>query len=88
MNDSDNPIRKAAILIASLDTRSADDLLDQMGETLSEQVREAIMNLEQISEEEERQVIDEFVRANPNRAKDANQGVELDLSSEAAAACA
>jgi flagellar motor switch protein FliG len=80
-----NSFRKAAILISTLDTRAADALLDQMGETQATRVRQAIMNLGDIPPAEQQQVIAEFLRGggSPTSLKplaDDEGGVELDIS--------
>ena len=62
MND-DPGIRKAAILVAALDRQSADVLLEKMGATQARLVRRCVLELGEIAAEEERRVIDEFVRA-------------------------
>ncbi|MDP7016078.1 MAG: FliG C-terminal domain-containing protein [Pirellulaceae bacterium] len=55
-------LRKAAILVNSLDTAGADALLEQMGDEVAAQVRNAVMNLDDVSEDEQQDVIAEFVR--------------------------
>lgn len=83
-------LRKAAILIASLDQRSADALLEQMPPEQAARIRSALMELDDtIDEQEQRTVLHEFLQ---NRAAPAGRlpGVELDpalqskLSSRAA----
>ncbi len=56
-------IRKAAILVSSLDIQSADRLLDQMGETLAAQVRAAVMSLGEVPPEVQQAVVEEFFKA-------------------------
>ncbi len=55
-------LRKAAILVASLDTAAADRLLDQMGEEQASRVRRAVMDLDNIDPREEQAVLEEFFR--------------------------
>ena len=55
-------LRKAAILVASLDTAAADRLLDQMGEEQASRVRRAVMDLDNIDPLEEQAVLEEFFR--------------------------
>jgi flagellar motor switch protein FliG len=56
-------IRKAAILVSSLDIQSADNLLDQMGEQLAAQVRAAVMSLGEVPSEVQQAVVEEFLKA-------------------------
>jgi flagellar motor switch protein FliG len=71
---TNSAIRKAAILISSLDNASGDALLEQMDPEMSERVRNALMDLEEISVDEEDQVIAAFLK----RPMDDNGGVDLD----------
>jgi len=56
----DSGIRKAAVLVAGLDHVSADLLLDQLDERQADMVRQAVMELDEIDEDELRRVINEF----------------------------
>ncbi len=83
-------LRRAAILIASLDTDSADTLLDEMSPEQATLVRHAVMELGDISAAEQQQVMQQFVQHNSragsvasaeNLAHDdaaADSGVEFD----------
>lgn len=76
-------LRKAAILISTLDDRTADALLDQMGPEQAQRVRDAIMQLDDIPDDEQQQVIAEFLgRGNPNQtpSTSGDDGVELSES--------
>lgn len=85
-------IRKAAILVSSLDIQSADNLLDQMGEQLAAQVRAAIMSLGEVPPEVQQAVVEEFFKAQGRsgapatraKASEADSDVELVLSSQGA----
>jgi len=55
-------IRKAAILVTSLDQATADLVLDQMDAEQARQVREAIMDLGPIDPQEQREIVVEFRR--------------------------
>lgn len=70
-------IRKAAILVASLDQTSADRLLDQMDSRQAQRVRQAVMELDDIDPAEQRQILEEFVRLGPPEAPRQTPGVEL-----------
>ncbi len=78
-------LRKAAILISSLDDRTADALLDQMGAEQAARVRNAIMQLDDIPPHEQEQVIAEFLNRGPaTTARLDNGGVELEVSESVA----
>lgn len=74
-------LRKAAILIASLDDRAADALLDQMGPEQAAKVRNAIMELDEIPQDEQQRVIAEFLGRGPSSdaavTASFSEGVEL-----------
>src|SRR5215218_320703 len=73
-------LRKAAILVSSLDTRSADALLDQIGEVEAGRVRNAIMDLGDINSAEQQQIIAQFLGG--QSPSESNGGVELELSEQ------
>jgi len=58
-------LRKAAVLIASLDVDTADLLLAQMPGDQAELVRREMDDLNEIDAREQRAVLDEFFRFNP-----------------------
>jgi flagellar motor switch protein FliG len=74
---SNDGLRKAAILVASLDTAAADAVLDQLTPNQARQVREIVIELDNIDEKEQRCIIDEFFRREP-AAPQHDGGVELD----------
>lgn len=81
MNDQ-TALRKAAILLASLDPHSSDGLLRQMDAAQAQELRQAVAGLGPIDPLERQRVIDEFVRnggAVPQK-RGADPGVELDAS--------
>jgi len=88
--------RKAAILLASLDRRSADALLAQMSAEQADAVREAVAELGEIDPYEQHEVLEEFFRIGPLVPDREPSGLELDdpatlqlsLSTAAAAECA
>ena len=75
-------LKKAAILIASMDAASADALLDEMPPEEAARVRNAVMELEEIDPEEQHRIMQEFVRRKSRDATVTDGGVELDLSPE------
>jgi flagellar motor switch protein FliG len=76
-------IRKAAILVSLLDMPSADALLDSMGEELAARVRDAVIQLDDVSDAEQHEVLAEFFGHGGSAAEG---GVELQIS--AAPICA
>lgn len=68
-------IRKAAVLITALDQETADQLLDQMTPEQAQLVRNAALDLGEISRLETSQVIEEFLQSNSPAS-----GVEIDPS--------
>jgi flagellar motor switch protein FliG len=71
-------IRKAAILVASLDQPAADLLLRQLGPERADLVRQAAAYLDEITPEERQRIIDEFRRIGPMVPGQSPSGIELD----------
>ncbi len=71
-------LRKAAVLVASLDQQTADLLLEQMGPEQADHVRRAILHLGDVDPEEQRDVIDDFFRVGPLLPEQHPAGIELD----------
>jgi flagellar motor switch protein FliG len=61
MSSTNDHLRRAAILIDSLDREAADALLDQMGPSHADRVRRALLSLGEVREEERREVIAQFM---------------------------
>jgi flagellar motor switch protein FliG len=78
MKLSNDGLRKAAILVASLDTAAADAVLDQLTPEQARQVREIVIEMDDVDQGEQRRVIDEFFHAGPKVPAKATGGVELD----------
>ena len=79
MKLSHEGLRKAAILVASLDTAAADAVLDQLTPEQARQVREIVVEMDDIDQGEQRRVIDEFFQSGPKvPATDARPASELD----------
>ncbi|HEY2882378.1 MAG TPA: FliG C-terminal domain-containing protein [Pirellulales bacterium] len=78
MSQREPSIRKAAVLVASLDADTADLLLAQMPEELADAVRQEVLELDELDPEEQRSVIDEFFRIGPMMPEPNPPGVELD----------
>jgi flagellar motor switch protein FliG len=78
MKLSHEGLRKAAILVASLDTAAADAVLDQLAPDEARGVREILMEMDDIDPGERRRVIDEFFQSGPKVSARSSAGVELD----------
>lgn len=85
-------LRKAAILITALDSASGDALLEQMPPALAQRVRDTIMDLEDISAQEQQKVLSEFLgrsgngkKASPASRRVESSDVELEISPQAEA---
>jgi flagellar motor switch protein FliG len=71
-------LRKAAILVASLDSPTADLLLAQMGSQQADRVRHAILRLRDVDPAEQNEIIEEFFRIGPLIPQKHPPGIELD----------
>ncbi len=71
-------IRKAAVLVASLDTADAGAILDRLPSEQAARVRQAVVDLGEISPQEQRWVVDEFHRIGTMVPKGQPAGIELD----------
>ncbi|MGH7194128.1 MAG: FliG C-terminal domain-containing protein, partial [Candidatus Saccharimonadales bacterium] len=84
MKTSDANLRRAAILVASLDSPAADRVLEQLPDEDAARVRRMMVELDEIDHHEQQQVIGEFVRsrptvsAPPRYAPSTPRGVELE----------
>jgi flagellar motor switch protein FliG len=73
-------LRKAAVLISSLDESAADAILQQMSSEDAAKVRSALMELDDIPSAEQQQVLADFLRQQgASNGLLAEAGVELDL---------
>ncbi len=77
---TNDPFRKAAILISSLDASSADALLEEMEPEQAARVRNAVMELGSLTEEEQQSVMREFLGRDAASPGELDGGVELDVS--------
>jgi flagellar motor switch protein FliG len=71
-------IRKAAILVASLDPAVAEAMLSQLAPDQVQQVREAVAMLGEIDADERQRIIDEFLRLGHMVPDASPAGIELD----------
>jgi flagellar motor switch protein FliG len=83
MNQLPPSLRKAAVLIASLDERTADAMLESMSADEAAKVRSALVTLGDIPADEQRRVLVEFFRrqGSPALATLSSDDVALELSS-------
>jgi len=82
MSTSPETIRKAAIVIASLDEDSADRLLESMPEEVASQIRWMSIELENVTDEERQTVLDEFLRNSGRQLPVEDPGVEMEFTYE------
>jgi flagellar motor switch protein FliG len=85
MNDTtihlrESGIRKAAILVTSLDAEVADAILRQLPAEQAMQVQEAAAMLGEIDADERQRIIDEFLRIGPMVPDQSPAGIDLDAS--------
>ena len=74
----DAKLRKAAILVASLDPQSADALLQLIGPEQAQRIRMAVVDLTDVDADERGRVIEEFLVQNGRREPLDHSGIELD----------
>lgn len=77
-NPQHEGLRKAAILVSSLEPADADALLEQMGDAQAARVRQVMVDLGDINPREQQQVLEEFFRIGPMLPKSEPAGIELD----------
>ena len=78
MSTREPSIRKAAVLIASLDADTADLLLGQLPQQSVDEVRREVLELGEPDADEQKRVIDEFFRIGPLMPEQEPPGLELD----------
>lgn len=79
---SQSLLRKAAILVSTLDAKQADALLEQMPAEQSAKVRAYLLSMEDVDPAEEAAIVAEFMRGSSpsKRSEPLDDGVELSLS--------
>lgn len=82
MNDRSQNLRKAAILVSCLPEREADELLDGMDSSDATRIRAMLVELDDITAEEQEQILTEFLSDETPAPTIATDGVEMDLSVE------
>jgi flagellar motor switch protein FliG len=76
MTTPEDNLRRAAILVLSLDDATAETVLDQLPEEDAARVRRLMVDLDAVDPEEERRTIDDFLRRRATSRQ--YSGVELD----------
>jgi flagellar motor switch protein FliG len=77
MTNREPSIRKAAVLVASLDVDTADAVLEQMPPEQADAVRREVERLDDLDPAEQKAVIDEFFRIGPLMPEQEPPGLEL-----------
>ncbi|MBC8354136.1 MAG: hypothetical protein H8E66_19260 [Planctomycetes bacterium] len=77
-NATPDRIRKAAILISTLDHRVADELLERMPDEQAAAVRQMAMEIDDVSDAEQERVMQEFLGSGGPMMEMDDSGVELD----------
>ncbi|MGD9722845.1 MAG: FliG C-terminal domain-containing protein [Pirellulales bacterium] len=80
MKDKHRNLRKAAVLVASLEAERAEAILAQMSPEQAQAVRAAVDGLGTLDPAEQQEVIEEFFRIGPLVPDREPSGIELDLS--------
>ncbi len=80
MTNTNSNLRKAAVLIRSLDADAVAGLLAQLSSAEAAKLRQAIRELGPIDPDEQADVLAEFRRTTPLAAEPASRGVELSIS--------
>lgn len=78
MSTKQDALRRAAVLVLSLDDATADTVLDQLPESDAALVRRMMVDLDRVDVDEERRTIDAFLRRRTPPRRES--GVELELS--------
>ncbi len=79
-NERERQLRKAAILVASLDDKLAERMLADLSSDDAQAVRMAVSRLESIDPEEQNDIVDQFRRSKRLVSPCSTEGVELDAS--------
>ncbi len=80
MKTNKDTLRKAAVLLVTLDRNTVDELLDQMDPRQAVAARQAMMSLGEVDQHEQDEVIGEFLRLGPLVPNQQPPGIELDGS--------
>src|SRR5262245_22941848 len=78
MSSSAESLRKVAVVLASLDAETADTLIDRMPEERARQMRQALLQLDQLDATEQESVVAEFLRQGQAARQADLAGVEVE----------
>ena len=73
-----NNLRKAAVLVAAVDANTAEQILAQLPSRQATLVRHAADGLDDVTAEERRHVLEEFMQSGPHMSRESTAGVKLD----------
>jgi hypothetical protein len=65
MSDENTSLRKAAILLAALDSKTADEMLEKLEPEQEQRLRLCVVELGDVDPQEQRRVVDDFMRVRP-----------------------
>jgi flagellar motor switch protein FliG len=77
MSDENTSLRKAAILLAALDSKTADEMLEKLEPEQEQRLRLCVVELGDVDPQEQRRVVDDFMRVRPMISEKQPPGVEL-----------
>lgn len=76
--DKQDPIRKIAILVSSLDQQATDDLLDRLPSDQARAVRNVLVDMDDVPQDEQTRIASEFLRSGSFHPPAEDSGIELD----------
>ncbi len=77
MTQMHHPLRNVAIVVSALDHRSADAILEQMLPEEAARVRQAVIDLDSVDDQEQQQIIAQFLRGRSGQGAPGDAAVEL-----------
>lgn len=80
MNQNQEALRKAAVLVGALDTAAADALLERMSPEQAAAIRRMLVEMADVGAGEEQAIIGEFLGRDATSSQPEASGVELELS--------
>ncbi|HWB10034.1 MAG TPA: FliG C-terminal domain-containing protein [Pirellulales bacterium] len=81
MGDREEKLRRAAIVVLTLDEATAEKVLAQLPADDAARLRRLMVDLESVDADEERRTLGDFLRQRPAKTRERDWGVELKLSS-------
>lgn len=80
MINREDKLRRAAVVLLTLDDSAAEEILDQLAVDDASRLRRMMVELDTIDGDEERQILSEFLRYHPAATDRSELGVELALT--------